>query len=176
MKRLIYSVIFSVGCFGATAALAADAITTANVNMRSGPGTRYGVRTSVPAGYHVGVGNCTRNWCQVNFSGYGGWISARYLAFNQGGIANNYSGPTYSRTAVVPILIPLGGYWGGDYYRRRHHHYRGYRQHYYGRHHYRPYHHGGYYGGRPHYRPSYRPAYRPHYRGPVRFHTHPPRR
>lgn len=91
----------------ATAAAAAPAITTNDLNMRSGPGTEYGVVGTIPAGETVDVGGCTGSWCAVNFNGRSGYSSANYLS--GGGQA----------TGVV--VEPQYGYgpdyaYGDDYY------------------------------------------------------------
>ncbi|MGV8840628.1 MAG: SH3 domain-containing protein [Bauldia sp.] len=58
------------------------ATTTADVNMRNGPGTTYAVVTVVPRGSAVTVDNCfTSGWCAVVFGTRAGFISRNYLAF-----------------------------------------------------------------------------------------------
>jgi uncharacterized protein YraI len=87
---------------GAVAA-AAPATVSTDLNMRSGPGTEYGVVTTIPAGAIVDVGGCTGSWCEVSFRGASGFASASYL-----------SGAP-SAAVVVPDYGP-GYAYGDDYY------------------------------------------------------------
>ena len=58
----------------------ADVLTTGNVNLRSGPGTGYGVIATIPEGkrlpYLGDDGN--GSWYNVMYDGQEGWISAKY--------------------------------------------------------------------------------------------------
>ena len=63
----------------ASVALAAPATTTANVNMRQGPGTQYAVISTLPAQAGVDVEGCENGWCKVSYSGGSGWVSEPYL-------------------------------------------------------------------------------------------------
>ncbi|ODT74158.1 MAG: hypothetical protein ABS76_37645 [Pelagibacterium sp. SCN 64-44] len=65
------------------AASAAPAIATGNVNVRSGPGTGYGVVDTLRRGEQVDVQYCRGSWCFVEKRGPDGWVSANYL--NYGG-------------------------------------------------------------------------------------------
>lgn len=60
-------------------ALAAPAEVTNDLNMRTGPGTNYGVITVVPGGDVVDVIDCEGSWCRVRYGGRNGWVSASYL-------------------------------------------------------------------------------------------------
>ena len=64
----------------ASAAAALPAVAQTDLTVRSGPGTQYPVVGSIPAGKTVEAGSCTRNWCQVSFSGGSGYVNRRYLA------------------------------------------------------------------------------------------------
>lgn len=59
-------------------AVAAPGSTTGNVNMRTGPGTQYGVITTIPAGAPVEVFGC-QSWCQVAYAGSEGYVSGNYI-------------------------------------------------------------------------------------------------
>lgn len=61
------------------AASAAPAFATSNVNVRSGPGTYYGVIDTLRRGEQVDVQQCRGSWCFVQKSGPDGWVSANYL-------------------------------------------------------------------------------------------------
>ena len=71
------------GAFGLaalpTVASAAAGFATGDVNLRAGPGTGFARIVVVPAGAPLQVYSCS-TWCQVNFGGYVGWVSARYVA------------------------------------------------------------------------------------------------
>lgn len=66
------------------------ATVTANLNMRSGPGTRYRVVHVLLRGETVGVEWCERGWCFVDARVQRGWVSQSYLrrAGGGGGSAN----------------------------------------------------------------------------------------
>ena len=76
--------------------------TTTGVNMRTGPGTKYPVITTIPAGGVVFINYCTKNgsWCDLTFRGAPGWVSARYIRYG-------VEGPHYSRT--LPYVAPYVG-------------------------------------------------------------------
>ena len=65
---------------GATSALAIEAQSTTELNVRTGPGTSYGVLDALTRGEVVSIRECTDdNWCYVEHDGPDGWVSARYL-------------------------------------------------------------------------------------------------
>jgi hypothetical protein len=57
------------------------AITTASVNMRTGPGTNFPIIVTIPPAVQVAVTgrNADASWYQVVFNGQQGWTSAQYL-------------------------------------------------------------------------------------------------
>ena len=63
----------------AGAAAAAPAVSRADLNVRSGPGTEYGVVGVIQAGETVDVGGCKAAWCQVAFEGGTGYANRSYL-------------------------------------------------------------------------------------------------
>lgn len=67
------------------AAQAAPGTITTNVNVRSGPGTNYGVVDVVRAGTQVDVQQCQGSWCYIVKSGPDGWVSANYVSRGSGG-------------------------------------------------------------------------------------------
>lgn len=67
------------------AASAAPAYATTNVNVRSGPGTGYGVIDALRRGEQVNVQYCRGSWCFVQKRGPDGWVSANYLQRGGGG-------------------------------------------------------------------------------------------
>lgn len=67
------------GLLMSAGAFAAEA--TASVNVRSGPGTNFGVVDTLFAGENISVGECRSNgWCYITHSGPDGWVSARYIS------------------------------------------------------------------------------------------------
>jgi hypothetical protein len=81
MKRMITATALAAiaGLGFATIAIGAQA--TASVNVRSGPGTQYGVVDTLYPGENVDVDGCrSSGWCLIEHSGPDGWVSARYLA------------------------------------------------------------------------------------------------
>lgn len=58
----------------------ARARSTAALNVRSGPGTQYGVVDALYSGEPVTVGECQGSgWCRIEHDGRDGWVSSRYL-------------------------------------------------------------------------------------------------
>jgi hypothetical protein len=76
----VIGVVLAAGlAMGATSAMAAQA--TGSVNVRSGPGTSYGVVDQLYRGETVDVRECrTNGWCYVIHSGPDGWVSRNYLS------------------------------------------------------------------------------------------------
>lgn len=66
--------------FTAIPALAATAVATTPVNVRSGPGTNYRVVDVLARGEEVEVIECQARWCRIRHPGPDGWVSARYLS------------------------------------------------------------------------------------------------
>ncbi|PPJ45460.1 SH3 domain-containing protein [Rhizobium sp. KAs_5_22] len=98
-------------------AAAANAYSTANVNMRSGPSTQYPPVLVIPAGVRVDIQGCMRaaNWCDVAYAGYRGWVSGRYLqtTYSQRQV---YVDPEYYRPLGIPtITFSIGSYWDRHY-------------------------------------------------------------
>jgi uncharacterized protein YraI len=77
------------------AAQAAPGTVTSNVNVRSGPGTNYGVVDVARAGQQVDVQQCQGSWCYISKPGPDGWVSASYLRA-AGGVTVNPSNPGIS--------------------------------------------------------------------------------
>ena len=78
LRSLAIAVGLLIGLAVPTAASAA--YTTGSVNIRTGPGTEYGVITTAPPGAYIAVGSCVRSWCSVRFRGISGWMSSSYIA------------------------------------------------------------------------------------------------
>jgi uncharacterized protein YraI len=104
MKKFLKAAAFVTGMVTAGAAMAAPALVTTDLNLRAGPSTGYQSVGVLPNGAIVDVRGCTTGytWCRVNYQGYDGWASSRYLAQQSGG----YAGRSYS-TSAAAIGIPL---------------------------------------------------------------------
>jgi len=77
--KILAATAFSIGL--ASAAYASPGRSTNDVNMRTGPSTKYHVVRVVPAGAGVQINGCLqgRTWCDVSYGGHRGWVSSRYL-------------------------------------------------------------------------------------------------
>ena len=83
-RKLMTSALATLAMLATTAAAsAAPAVATGNVNVRSGPGTGYGVVDALRRGDRVDVQYCRGSWCFVEKRGPDGWVAANYLS--QGG-------------------------------------------------------------------------------------------
>lgn len=132
MKFALKAALVALGVFAAGAAQAANAIATTNLNIRTGPGTRYATLGAIPSGAPVTVRGCTSGygWCQVSYGPTFGWASSRYLALREG-TSRGYS-DNFGRTAAligIPLIagVAIGSalndrddYWRRDRYRHRH--------------------------------------------------------
>jgi uncharacterized protein YraI len=94
-----------------------EAVTDANLNLRVGPGTNYGVIDVIPYGDVVDVYGCLEDvaWCDVEWWGLRGWVSARYLV--QPG-TSVYLPQVYARIGVPIISFSFSTY-HDRYYRDR---------------------------------------------------------
>jgi uncharacterized protein YraI len=106
-------------------AAAAPGMTTATLKLRAGPGTGFGVLTTMPAGAAVNVLGCgPEGWCRVQFAGFTGYANASYLDLGAPGPV-----AVAPPVAVVPapVMVP-GPYVYRPYWRYRygpyHHHWR----------------------------------------------------
>lgn len=103
---------------------AANAATITNdLNLRSGPGTRYSVVTTMPAGAYVDVLGCRGSWCRVDWRGRVGYASRSYLARGRGYAAapRVYYGPPRSVYYGPPrTVFSFGFNTGPRWHHRRH--------------------------------------------------------
>jgi uncharacterized protein YraI len=96
-------------------AAAANAYATGNVNMRAGPGVDYPRITTVQRNAAVTVYGCTRQWtwCDTEWRGYRGWVSANFLEFIHRGRRVQ---PDYGPRIGLPIItFEFGPYWDRHY-------------------------------------------------------------
>lgn len=108
-------------------AMAAETImvTTANLNLRTGPGTSYSIIRVIPKGAQVEVYSTSGGWAKVTHGGSTGYCSTTYLQYKTSTDIritteelNLRSGPgtSYSILAVMPKgakvnLLSVSGYW-----------------------------------------------------------------
>lgn len=80
---------------------AANAFTTNDLNIRTGPGTSYQRFDTIPQGGRVIVHGCLSgyNWCDVSWAGERGWVSGSYLAYASG---------RYARQPIPRIGVSIG--------------------------------------------------------------------
>lgn len=110
-------------------AMAAPAVATANVNVRSGPSAHYSAVDTLRRGEGVDVQQCRGSWCFVEKRGPDGWVSSSYLA--AGGVTGGPAvlpdyGPNFGSEPPRPYPPRQpprprpdhggwGGGWGGGY-------------------------------------------------------------
>jgi len=83
-----------------------------SLNMRSGPGTSFGVVRSLPSGAQVEVmGEAQNGFRPVRYQGNKGWASADFLRVGSGGTPVT---PTATATATAAPTNPPGGGTIGD--------------------------------------------------------------
>ncbi|MGF0539706.1 SH3 domain-containing protein [Agrobacterium sp. ES01] len=125
-KLTIIAATFAMSALAPAIAQAAQGFATANVNLRAGPSTQYPAVTVIPEGARLDIGGCMRsaNWCDVNYRGIRGWVSASYLqaSYRQQRV---HVGPQYYSPLGIPnVTFSVGSYWdrnyrGRDFYRER---------------------------------------------------------
>ncbi|MCZ4271481.1 SH3 domain-containing protein [Maritalea porphyrae] len=87
------------------ASFATDAQATTALNVRSGPGTSYGVVDTLTPGERVEVNECATNgWCYIEHTGPDGWVSSNYLSPVSGGSAEPDCGFSFTITPSGPSL------------------------------------------------------------------------
>ncbi len=102
------------------AAQAAEGFATANVNMRSGPSTRYPAVTIIPVGTPIEIHGCLADvpWCDVSFYDGRGWVAGRYIQaeYQQRRV---YVEPDYYGYLGIPLVtFEIGNYWDRNYRNR----------------------------------------------------------
>jgi len=77
----MFSLIALIQAATLTTALASPAVTTANVKLRSGPGTGYSSLATIPQSTQVDLSQCDAEgaWCAVTADGKTGFVSGQYL-------------------------------------------------------------------------------------------------
>lgn len=112
-------VLIFLGSLLPASAIAANGIATGNVNMRTGPSTKYQVITTIPNRGRVEIYGCLSayRWCDVSWAGWRGWVSSRYLA------ARGYYGrPAHVWGPVIGVRVirfSFGRYHDRHYRKKR---------------------------------------------------------
>lgn len=80
-RKTVVGVAFFAACLlSAGSVLAVEAVAKSAVNVRTGPGTSFGIVDQLTAGEVVNVTECApSNFCFVEHNGPDGWVSANYL-------------------------------------------------------------------------------------------------
>jgi uncharacterized protein YraI len=124
LARLAFSSICAAALVAAWAQIA-QAVPTrvaANVNLRQGPGTNFGIVTTIPRGATVEVMNCNGEWCNVLWQGLAGFAIARNLALASGAPVQVAAAPAPVVVApppavvVAPAPVVVAPYWGPRVY------------------------------------------------------------
>jgi uncharacterized protein YraI len=101
--------------FGAASAQAAPGVSTANVNMRTGPDTEFPSVGVIPEGAPLDVQGCLNDesWCDVIWEGNRGWVFSEYIGFDyQGGVA------LLPDVGLSVFRIPVVVFSAADYWNR----------------------------------------------------------
>ncbi len=88
IKHMTIAAGFAVSTFilSTAAAFATSAQSTTALNVRTGPGTSFGVVDTLTPGEHVEISECAENgWCFIEHEGPDGWVSSNYLEPVSGG-------------------------------------------------------------------------------------------
>ena len=64
---------------GPATAFASITTTTANLNLRAGPGMQHRVIVTIPAGSSVDIHSCGTTWCYLTWTRHSGFSNGRYL-------------------------------------------------------------------------------------------------
>lgn len=81
---------------------------TANLNMRSGPGTSYAVRLTIPSGAKVDVmGAAQGGFTPVRYNGTKGWASSSYLGSSGSNSGSNPGSGTVTSNKVTTAAVNM---------------------------------------------------------------------
>ena len=95
-----------VTALGAGAAFAA--VATSSVNVRTGPGTGYGVIDTLRPGEFVDITGTAGGWCEVSKSGPDGWVSCAYLSGDRMNTYDRYDDRYGDRGPSVNLSFGFG--------------------------------------------------------------------
>lgn len=108
VKSSIAAAVIALGA--ASAADARPVLVTADLNVRTGPGTQYPSVGVIRGGSNAEVGRCFDGWCEVVWGGLRGFSSQAYL--------DGYGPPPATYVAPPPpaYYAPRPYYGPGPYY------------------------------------------------------------
>lgn len=97
----------------ASPAQAASGFVSTGVNLRSGPSVEYPVVATISSQEFLEINGCIteRNWCEVSWRGFSGWVSGQYLR-------NQSYGPIVEAGPIINIPIIVfnqDDYWNKHY-------------------------------------------------------------
>lgn len=105
-----------VSCLSAPAQASATVYTTANVNLREGPGLKYAKIGALQSGTgleylgRVSADDRGVNWYQVRYYGEAVWISSAYAYLDPEALAGSYAGDGYldydEDLTAIPLATP----------------------------------------------------------------------
>jgi len=100
----------------APATFASDAFVRSNVNLRAGPYGDYPRLATLPLGATLNVLGCLEgfSWCDVEWQGQRGWVSADYLDYQHD--RRRVRLPEYgARSGFNIVAFDLNNYWDSNY-------------------------------------------------------------
>lgn len=119
MKRIMMAAVLLAASLAAAPAALAQARTgyaAVNANLRAGPDSGYPRIGAVPAGAALDIYGCIDDWswCDVQWRGERGWISAGLIEYDYSG--RRVAVYDYGARIGLPILaFSLDAYWGSHY-------------------------------------------------------------
>lgn len=87
--------------------------TTANLNLRDGAGTGYGVIAVIPNGSTVTINGDA--WYPINYESKNGWVSGKYLDMTPGDTQTPYDDYVADAMALAKRMLGLYYRWGGNF-------------------------------------------------------------
>jgi uncharacterized protein YraI len=96
---------------------AAPAVSTANVNMRTGPDTEFPSVGVIPEGAPLDVQGCLNDesWCDVVWEGNRGWVFGEYLGFDYQGQITPLPDAGLAVFRIPIVVFSAGDYWNRYY-------------------------------------------------------------
>ena len=121
MKTYLRKILYMAAFLAPASAFAAGGYTTANVNLRAGPGTDFYAVDVVPSYQPITIHGCleTAPWCDVSYDGLRGWLSSSYISFDYKGRRTTLSSGYYRQLSIPFVTFELGNYWDRHYHGRK---------------------------------------------------------
>ena len=115
MHPRLAAVLLAVLTLGSAPALAQQAMTMADVNLRTGPDVEFPSVDVIPEGEPVFIEGCLRDesWCDVRWSDGRGWVFSEYLAVEDDGEM-----VSILDVGLVEFRIPYVDFVAADYWGR----------------------------------------------------------